>query len=195
MTILADGNTLRATKDVDFDLVTTNGAHRDFPFDSGVFDFTLNFEPYLPFGMVRIVNRVPGFVAECLEAKVERYADSSLHIRFTLRRSPLLQITAIVLAVGFLIFLGFIVSLHDVKSLATATASFFFSIWSIRNVLGSEIHVFPTLLDCFLLTVGIGLVIALSWKTALSKPDEMANSQTSALGAKSNYQPRQDQKK
>lgn len=167
----ADWEGLVSTKAVDFDLVTLSGTHRDFPFDSGVFDFTLGFRPPLQFGLVRIVNRVPGFVAGCSEAKADRNADSSLHIRFALRQSPLLQITALVLAVGFLVFLGFIVTLHDVKALATAAASFFFSVWSIRNVLGSEIHTFPTLLDCFVLTVCIGLVIVLSWKAALSGPN------------------------
>jgi hypothetical protein len=105
----ADWGGLVSTTAVDFVLETVSGAHRDFPFDSGVFDFTLKFQPPLPFGLVRITNRVPGFIAACSEGDAARNVDSSLHVRFTLHRSPLLQITALVLAVGFLIFLGFIV--------------------------------------------------------------------------------------
>jgi hypothetical protein len=54
-------------------------------------------------------------------------------------------------------------------ALATSVASFFFSIWSIRGILSSEMKVFPTLLDvmilflCVLLLLLIGIRLLYRW--------------------------------
>ena len=72
--------------------------HRNFPFDSATFDFTLQIAPPLPLAMMEITNRVPGFVINCAEVHAKLHGNDSVHIQFQLHRSPLIQITTIVLA-------------------------------------------------------------------------------------------------
>ncbi len=89
------------------------------------------------------------------------------HLSFELRRSPLIQLSAIVLGVAGLVFLVIIMTLEKVELLAPSVASYFFALWSIRGILSSEIRVFPTLLDAWILTLCVVLVVLLIWKAAI----------------------------
>jgi hypothetical protein len=160
--------TLRSRRAESFGIVASKGIHREFPFDTAGFDFGIAFTPKVPFSWVRIVNRVPGFVMECKTLEVKRSRDTSLNLSFVLRRSPLTQLASIVLSIASIVFFIFIIRLNDVRALASSVSTYFFSMWAIRKVLESEMHVYPTLLDCFILTMCMGLLAALCGKAALT---------------------------
>ncbi len=154
---------------VPLDFVPEKGSHIYFPFDSASFDFELSINPAVDLRVVQIRNRVPGFVMDCNTGKVTRTADGAFNIRFHLSRNPLVQLTAAVLCMASTLFLLLIVRLEKIESLATSVASFFFSLWSVRAILSSEIKVFPTLLDCWILTLCALMLFLLGWKVVLTK--------------------------
>jgi hypothetical protein len=167
--------TLWMAKRTDISLSRLSGAHRDFPFDSAKFDFDLTFDPAVPIENARIRNRDPGFDLACDSYSANRESENKIHIVFELHRNPLVQLTAIVLVVAGLLFATGIVFFVKTESLPTSVASFFFSLWSIRGILSSEIKTFPTLLDlailclCVLLIGGLGVRLALKDIPALDK--------------------------
>lgn len=136
---------------VPFDLVQTSGSHKLFPFDSARFDFTLSFKPQIPFSSIIVENRVHGFVVDCRSLRVSYSPERNMQVEFGISRDPLTQLTAGLLCVASLVFLVLILRLEKIESLATSVASFFFSLWSIRAILASEIKTFPTLLDVWIL--------------------------------------------
>ena len=107
---------------------------------------------------------------QCENVKVKRLDGGSVHLEFELRRSPLVQLSAVVLGAAGLLFLVLIMRLEKVESLATSVASYFFALWSIRGIMSSEIRVFPTLLDAWILTLCVLLIVALIWRAALRTP-------------------------
>ncbi len=152
-----------------FDFIAEKRSHRYFPFDSASFDFELTIDPSTDINFVRIINRAPGFVIDCSTIKIDYRSDTSKRVRFELWRSPLTQLTAVILCVAATIFLFLIVSLEKIDSLATSVASYFFSLWSIRAILSSEIKVFPTLLDCWILTLCAVMLFMLGWRILYKK--------------------------
>ena len=98
-----------------------------------------------------------------------RKADGTFNLKFQLSRNPLVQLTAITLAVTAAMFMLLVVTLHKVETIAAAVASFFFSVWSVRGIFASQLKTFPTLLDCYILTLCAILLVLLCWKVILSK--------------------------
>jgi hypothetical protein len=150
------------------DLVRKKGAHRYFPFDSAQFGFDLRITPPVDLRVIRIMNRVSGFVMDCGSVKATRPDEGVLHVEFQLRRNPLVQLTAVVLCIAAAVFMVLIAFMRA-ESLAPSVASFFFSLWSIRAILSSQIKTFPTLLDGFILTLCALLLLILGWKLVLTK--------------------------
>ncbi len=150
----------------EFGLIAERGLHRYFPFDSSIFDFEVELDPPLEIQFVRVTNRVPGFIVQCEQVKASRLDDGKIHVVFELTRSPIVQLTAVVLGVAGLLFLVFIIKLESIDSLATSVASYFFGLWSIRGIMSSEIRVFPTLFDAWILTLCVVLIVLLTWKVA-----------------------------
>ena len=100
-------------------------SHRQFPFDSPDFEFTLNFNPPIRPSVVRVVNRTDTFMplSKTLKASWNDPGNLTISIQFT--RNPFVKTAVIILGLGaaiFGIFLGF---LKTLESLATATASYF----------------------------------------------------------------------
>ncbi|MGD0238487.1 MAG: hypothetical protein ABSC55_28615 [Syntrophorhabdales bacterium] len=155
---------IHATDWQKFGLIAERGLHRWFPFDSSSFAFTVTMNPPMHFNAVRITNRVPGFICDCSQIAVGGSSDGVMTIRFILRRSPLIQVFALILCVASIIFAVAIILLPTKEGFATATASFFFSVWSLRQLISSSIHVFPTLFDLLILSVCTLLVVALCWR-------------------------------
>lgn len=158
-----DQGSLRMPSPAEFGYVNIGRAHRWFPFDNGKFHLQFSFEPLVLPGFIRITNRVPGFVVEC-PLQASRNPDGSLDIRFNLTRSPLVQLVAVVLCFAMVIFGITMFGLKSYESLATAVASYFFSLWSIRHIVSSEVRIFPSLLDMFILTVSVLVLTGLVWR-------------------------------
>jgi hypothetical protein len=88
---------------------------------------------------------------------------------FEARRNPLVQLTAVVLVGAGVLFLLGIVLFVKKESLPTSIASFFFSLWSIRAILSSEMKTFPTSLDLAILSLCVLLLVALGVRLALKE--------------------------
>lgn len=119
---------LDITGNREISLVSTERSHWYFPFDSARFDFEITLEPDSNIQLIRIVDRVPGFVTDCNEAHSVSEGLGKHHINFRLRRSPLIVLTAVTLVGASAVFLILLVSLVRPENLATSVASFFFLI-------------------------------------------------------------------
>jgi hypothetical protein len=139
-------------------------SHRQFPFDSPDFEFTLNFNPPIRPSVVRVVNRTDTFMplSKTLKASWNDPGNLTISIQFT--RNPFVKTAVIILGLGaaiFGIFLGF---LKTLESLATATASYFLSLWSLRGIVDRTILSFPTYLDMWLLALAAMVLLIVSWR-------------------------------
>jgi hypothetical protein len=160
-------------KPVDLNITRVSGAHRDFPFDSASFDFDAKFTPAVGLYGVLLRNVNPDFYLPCSTVKITNFGAQGFRAQFEMRRNPLVQMTATVLMAAAFLFLVPIVWSVKKESVPTAIASYFFSLWSIRGILGSEMKTFPTRLDlailclCVLLVVSMGLRFAVEqWQQA-----------------------------
>jgi hypothetical protein len=155
--------TLWMAKPTEMTFVRLAGSHMNFPFDSANFDFNLSFVPSPIFTHILIRNFTSSFYLPCDSVSALRNLDNSYRVKFDLRRNPLVVLTAVVLIIAETVFLFAIVFFLKSEVLPTAIASFFFSLWSIRTILGSEMKTFPTYFDlailslCVLLVVSIGI--------------------------------------
>lgn len=159
--------TLWMSKPLDITLNRTSGSHRDFPFDSAHFDFDLMYDPAVPFKYIMLRNANSSFDISCKTFTVDRNSNVA-HISCDAQRNPVVKLTAFVLVSAAFIFLVAIVTCVKTESLPTSVASYFFSLWSIRAILSSEIKTFPTLLDMAILSMCVLLLcllgVRLAWK-------------------------------
>lgn len=156
----------------DYALNPISGSHRLFPFDSADFDFVISERPKTSYSLVSIINRVEGFVLKCGDASATPMPDGKMHVRIKLLRNPILQLSAIVIALGAIAFAMLIARSKTTEALVGAAGSAFFSLWSVRSILGSQIHTFPTVLDFIILTASILLLAIVAWRTVFSRPVE-----------------------
>jgi hypothetical protein len=141
--------------------VPTLGSHRRFPFDSAQFSFKLRVEPTVDLPVFRVTNRVAGFEMPCNRLAVDRATDGSYLVSFFLRRNPFLRNTVCILFGAAALFSLAIAFYVDTKSLPTAVASFFFSLWSIRLIFGLDTQGFPTLFDLGILALCLLFILFL----------------------------------
>jgi hypothetical protein len=146
-----------------------SGSHRDFPLDSTTIDFDTTSTTPLAFRGVLVRNLNPSFYIPCDTYTINRDAPGKIHVHFEMRRNPLVQVMAVVILAAAAVFVLLIPFTVKQEALPTSIASFFFSIWSIRGILSSEMKVFPTALDvailflCVLLLLLIGIRLLLRW--------------------------------
>lgn len=145
-----------------------SGSHRLFPFDSANFDFVVATLPKVSYSLVSIINRVEGFVLSCSDVSATLIRDEQIQVRVKLQRNPILQLTSIVITLAAVAFAWLICRSTKTEALAAAAGAAFFSLWSVRSILGSQIHVFPTVLDLVILTASILFLAAVIWRTVLS---------------------------
>lgn len=143
---------------VPFAVVSRSGLHQYFPFDSATFDFTLSAVPRFDQRRLLIINRVPGFVLPCDQLSFSQNTKGDLHVSFALW---LIQLFVIVLSLALVVFIAPIVRIKETGALAAAVASYFFSAFSLRTIIGDQIKTFPTLFDCWILTVCMGMLVSL----------------------------------
>jgi hypothetical protein len=136
-------------------------SHKYFPFDSAEFDFDVALSPAPDLRIIRVSNRARGFIIDCNSVQVRRNSDGSVNVRAVLLRNPLVQLAAVTLIIASIVFLLLIVFGSSAEALPGVVASFFFSLWSIRAILASEINYFPTLLDSCVLTLAAVMIVLL----------------------------------
>ncbi len=146
-----------------------SGSPRDFPFDSTNFAFTAGFDPKLDFGAVIVRNFNPSFYIPCDTFGAEALNGGVYRVHFSAQRNPLVKLTAIILLCGGFLFLLAIAFYVKRDALPTAVASYFFSLWSIRSILSSEIKSFPTKLDLAILSFCVVLLIGVALRLAFAR--------------------------
>ena len=158
--------------------VRTSGSARDFPFDSAIVDFDTTFQPSLPIRGLVLRNFNPSFYIPCNKV-VSAIGPEKIHLRFEMHRKPLVQLMALVIIISATLFVLIIPFSVKKDALPTSVASFFFSVWSTRGILASEMKVFPTQFDvailalCVLLLLLIGVRLLLWWvKPAVTDREE-----------------------
>jgi hypothetical protein len=160
----------KASDEVPF--IRESGSARDFPFDSAVLDFDTRFSPQLPIAGILVRNANPSFYIPCDRLTYAVLGPDKVHIRFEMRRKPLVQLMAVVLLIAATLFVLIIPFSVKWDALPTSVASFFFAVWSVRGILTSEMKVFPTLFDVSILSLSvlfimlIGCRILVSWARA-----------------------------
>lgn len=154
------------TGPIKMSFVSMTGSHHDFPFDSARFDYTITTEPWVNLPVFRFNNRVAGFDVPCSAVNVDRLANGSYHVSFELRRGSFTRITAIILFVAAVCFAFAIAICVERKAVATAVASYFFSLWSIRGILGLGAEGFPTRLDVGILALCLLILFLLVFRFA-----------------------------
>jgi hypothetical protein len=149
-------------------LVRKSGSAKDFPFDSAIVDVETTFNPPLQLRGLILRNFNPSFYIPC-DKVVSKLSSDKVHLTFEIRRKPLVQLTAVVIIIAATLFVLIIPFSVKRDALPTSVASFFFSIWSTRGIVASEMKVFPTLFDiailalCVLLLVLIGARLLVAW--------------------------------
>lgn len=149
--------------------IPLSGGHRFFPFDSARFELTITSAPPVVVNLFRLVNRVDGFVLDCASVSASSSAAGDVRLLFVLRRNPLTQLSAIVITGASVAFGLLILRSKTIEALSGAALSSFFSMWSVRSILSSQMHIFPTLLDFALLTASMILLLLVLWR-ALTEP-------------------------
>jgi len=144
-------------------LVRTSRSARDFPFDTTVVEFETTFNPPLSIQGVMLRNFNSSFNMPCDKAAIT-VVPGKVHARFVMRRKPLVQLMAVVILVSATLFVLIIPFSVKREALATSVASFFFSIWSTRGILASEMKVFPTTFDLAILTLCVFLLLMIGFR-------------------------------
>jgi hypothetical protein len=151
-------------KPVPIDFPTPGMSHRRFPFDSPHLATTLNFDPPIRPSAVRVVNRTDAFIPVCTSLTSSWTEAGTLAISMKFRRNPFVQVTLVLLGVGALAFGILLSRLQTLESIATATASYFLSLWAVRGIVDRTILSFPTLLDMWLLALAALVLFIVSWR-------------------------------
>lgn len=140
--------------------------HSRFPLDSSYLDLTFTFDPPVPIEAVRITNRVPGFILARTSAVADHNPNGSLRVRFLLKRNLFTQVLCALILVAGLSFAVLILATQTLSALGSSVAAFFFSLWSLRGVLASQIQTFPTLLDYAIVLLCCFMLTGLVWRVA-----------------------------
>jgi hypothetical protein len=147
-----------------FGLPTPSISQRLFPFDSPTFDVSFSFDPPQRPKIVMVRNRTPDFIPACGTFVSQWQPPDRLRIRLHIQRNPFVQTTVVIVgiaALGFGLLLG---QINKREILATATASYFLSLWSIRSIVAPSGVAYPTLLDFWLMGVSVAVLFVVAWR-------------------------------
>ena len=161
------------TNATDMDFPTADQGHSRFPFDSSYVELNLSLQPSVPIDVVRVTNRVPGFILSASSVMVDRNADGSIRLRFLLKRNLFTQIFCGLILVAGLCFAVLILATQTAAALGSSVAAFFFSLWSLRGVLATQIQTFPTLFDYAIVLLCSFMLLGLIWRV-LTHPELLA---------------------
>lgn len=162
---LLGGGVLFDDKDGDIPLFPVKGSHAWFPFDNLEFNTLIDIEPSLLLGELELVNRINGFII-IGQPKVE-HTEQGIILKFRLNRNMFLQVLFGILALVSVLFVLFILTLKSTEELAFSIASFFISLWSIRDIIGHGLDTFPSFLDFWILGLFVILLMGILFKLIL----------------------------
>jgi hypothetical protein len=149
------------------DFPTNDRGHARFPLDSSTVATDISFSGDISIDAIRITNRVAGFLLSRPTATISKAGTiQTVHLRFVLKRDLFTQTLCALILFSGAVFATLILTTQKPEALGTSVAAFFFSLWSLRGVLASQILTFPTLFDyaivllCSLMLAGLLLRVA-----------------------------------
>lgn len=156
------------SKPIPLGIPTPGVSPKLFPFDSPTFDFSLDFEPARQPKVVIVRNFTSNFIPICSTFSSNWDGKNNLRVKIDFRRNPFVQASVVILglaALGFGLLIG---TIRKTENLITATASYFFSLWSIRGIVTPSGLPYPTYLDLWLMTVSIIVLFVVAWRLTRS---------------------------
>ncbi|MEO5956290.1 MAG: hypothetical protein ABIR36_11460 [Nitrospiraceae bacterium] len=158
------GRDLAMLKPVPFSIPTPGVTPRLFPFDSPTFDFSLRFMPPRIPKVVLVRNLTSDFIPLCETFLSKWDGAEKLTVRVSYRRNPFVQATVVIIGLGALSFGLLLGLIKGTEGLTIATASYFFSIWSVRSIIAPTGLAYPTLLDFWLMFVCMIVLFVVAWR-------------------------------
>lgn len=149
---------------LDFDLPTAGTSQREFPFDSSVFDLQLALQPAIRPGGVIIRNLSSDFMLPCDSMRADWDGSNQLRVRFRAERNPFVQTTIVIIGIAALAFAALLGLIRATEDLAVATASYFFSVWSIRGIVSPPVLNYSSLLDLWLMGTCVFALFVVVWR-------------------------------
>lgn len=137
---------------------------RQFPFDSPTFDLKFTINPPLRPKVIRIRNISPDFILVPDTLKCDWKDSGELSIAFKLQRNPFVQYATVIIGIAALLFGLLLGVIKDPETLAIATGSFFFSMWSIRAIVSPPNLLYSTLFDFWLMAVSVLVLFIVGWR-------------------------------
>jgi hypothetical protein len=150
-------------------LPTPTSSQRRFPFDTPRIDLRFAIEPALRPGGLIVRNFSPDFVMQCNAVEAKWFEPNELAVRVSLRRNPFVRTTIILMIVAAFLFAALLGLVRETDDLAIATASYFFSIWSIRGIVTPTALSYSTLLDLWLMGASILVLFVVGWRLSSSR--------------------------
>ncbi len=160
---------LATPKPVPFTIPTPGVSLKLFPFDSRNFDFSLQFTPPRRPKVTLVRNRTADFIPVCSSFASSWDGHDRLSVKVAFRRNPFVQTTVVIIGLAALGFGLLLWRIKETEDLATATASYFFSIWSVRGIVAPSGLGYPTLLDLWLMCVSIMVLFVVALRLSASR--------------------------
>jgi hypothetical protein len=158
---------LATPKPVPLALPTPGVSLKHFPFDSRTFNFTLQFTPPRRPKVVLVRNHTADFIPVCGGLVSDWDGNDRLTVTVAFHRNPFVQATVVIIGLGALAFGLLLGRIREAEDLAMATASYFFSVWSVRGIVAPSGLAYPTLLDFWLMAVSIMVLFVVAWRLSV----------------------------
>lgn len=155
---------LATPRALEFDLPTDGTSQREFPFDSPRFDLQMVFQPPIRPGGVIIRNSSPEFILPCSSLEATWDGVNRLRIRFEAKRSPFVRATTVIVGLAALAFAVLLSLIRTTEDLAVATASYFFSVWSLRSIVSPTGLTYSSFLDLWLMGTCVLALFVVGWR-------------------------------
>jgi hypothetical protein len=145
-------------------LPTPGASQRRFPFDSAFLNIQLSIQPPIRPTAVIVRNLSSGFIPECGSFATKWDGADQLQISVSFIRNPFVKVTVILIALASVIFASLLGLIQETEDLAVATASYFFSIWSVRSIVVPPSLGYSSLLDLWLMATCLLVLFILAWR-------------------------------
>lgn len=165
------GDGLSTPTDLPISLPTPGVSQRLFPLDSPAFDVDLELRPIIRPGVVIVRNLSSGFLPKCAQLSATWSEKGHLQVKVEFQRNPFVQTTVILMALAAIAFAGLLALVRGIENLTIATASYFFSVWSVRGIVAPEGLPYSSLLDFWLMASSLIALFVVMWRlTAARRP-------------------------
>jgi hypothetical protein len=155
---------LATPRPLDLDLPTPGVSQRRFPLDSAVIDMLLTITPPIRPATVIVRNLSPDFIPRCQSFSANWTGPDQLRVVVPFSRNPFVQGTVVLMAVAVVVFALLLALIRETGDLAVATASYFFSVWSIRGIVAPPDLGYSSLLDLWLMGACILVLFVVGWR-------------------------------